>query len=80
MIKLLPGEDRTGQVWFPYATDPTAESFLIVGAPTVKVKHETGKRELAHPILHLSSGRQSVRVERSGCSWVRNYVCLQRPE
>lgn len=79
MIKLLPGEDRTGEVWFPYGTDPTMEAFLIIGEPTVKKLHETGKRRLFHPVLHIESGRTGIRVESSRPGWVRNYVCLQRP-
>lgn len=72
-IKLLPGEDRTGEVWFPFDSNPTTECFLITGPPIVKVKRETGKRELQHPIVHLCSGKQSVRSERSRPGWTRNY-------
>lgn len=73
-IRLLPGEDRTGEVWYPFSFDPSQEAFVVTGPPSVTVSYPTKKRTLVHPVVHLRSGLPSVRKETSRPGWIRNYV------
>lgn len=77
-VKVLPQEDRTGEVWFPFGFEASEEAFVVTGPPSVAVSYPTKARTLTHPVVHLRSGLPSTRLERSRPGWIRSYVPLVR--
>lgn len=77
-VKVLPGEDRTGEAWYPYGFEASEEVFVVTGPPTIKVSHPARSRTLVHPVVHLRSGKPSTRTERSRSTWIRGYVPVAR--
>lgn len=76
-VKVLPQEDRTGEVWFPFGFEASEEAFVVTGPPSVAVSYPTKSRTLTHPVVHLRSGGVATRIERTRFGWLRDYVPLR---